>query len=178
VRSLRGFTVCALLSVAALATATGAQADERAEGEADFIGICPVALLDAAQLSSALGARGLVRAANAKPAATWDATIYESAGSKRSVTVNRQSFSDFSMASCLVSISAPMSLAELGSLRAHLEGQRTIGKLEGEVVQATPAFQLALLKRPGNSPIVTVNVSSTLTSTTLMINRWDLRAPK
>lgn len=146
---------------------------KREAGVADFVYVCPAALLARSGLHAAIEARGLSKKATGNPGARIGATLYASADGGRIVTLARHHFSDFSMASCIVSFLEPLSTDELADLRKRLEGQPLVARLEGELIEATPGVRTGILKRPGNAPIVTVNITATATSATLTMNRWD-----
>jgi hypothetical protein len=147
---------------------------ERAASMADFIDVCAAALLAPAELPAAKTARGLSEPENAVAPPGVDATLYASADGQRTVTITRHHFSDLDMASCLVSFPELLGKDELAALRRKLEAVPAVGRLEGELMEASPSLHIGTLKRPGNAPIVTVNVTAAKTVTTLVMNRWDI----
>jgi len=151
---------------------------KRAAGLADFCEVCPAALLAPSGLPAALEARDFSKSVTGNPGATVGATLHASADGMRTVTLTRYRFSDFSIASCIVSFSEPLSIDELADLRRRLEAQALVGRLEGELIEPMPGLNIGTLKRPGNSPIMTVNITATAKVTTLTMNRWDLLPSK
>jgi len=162
-----------LFALGLLSSSASAAEKERAARAADFSEVCTAALLHPGELDAASKARGLSRVEEAVPWGGAHATLYAADGAERTVTVTRHHFSDLDMTICLVSFPEPLSKDELAALRAKLESPSALGRLEGELVDAAASLRLGLLKRPGNAPIVTVNVTVTGMATTLVMNRWD-----
>jgi len=143
---------------------------------ADFAKICVASLLDAGSLPAALLERELTPQQAGHWGAGWDGVAYSSKDGDRGVTINYQTYSDLKISHCIRVALVPTSRDQLEELRLQLEANPKIGKLEGKIVDATPTVKLAMLKRAGNSPIVTFNFTTTSTATTLNMNRWDVKA--
>jgi hypothetical protein len=145
------------------------------ESSADFAKICIAALMAPDALPAALNERGMASLDQGGFGEGWDGTAYSSADHSRSVNVSHQTYSDLKISSC-IAVAPKSSSEEMTALRAVIEAQPDIGKLDGKIVQAGPVVTLAMLKRPGNAPIITFNFTSTSAATTLSMNRWDIQA--
>jgi hypothetical protein len=165
-----------VLSVA-VSTASAAAADQASweTATADFTKVCVASLLTPRGLAAALAERGMSASAQGSFGAGWDGIAYLSGDGSRSVTISTQTYSDLKTSNCATMAPKSSSRDELTELRAKLEAHRSIGKLEGKIVDAGPTVKIAILKRRGNAPIITFNFTSTSTATTLMMNRWDVR---
>jgi hypothetical protein len=155
-----------------------AEESKREAGIADFVDVCPAALLTPGGLPAALKARGLSKKVTGNPGVRIGATLYASADGRRIVTLAHYQFSDLSMASCTVSLLEALSTDDLADLRTRLEGHASVASLEGELIEATRGLRTGILKRPGNAPIVTINITTTKKLTTLTMNSWDLMPGK
>src|SRR6478736_4060821 len=58
-------------------------------------------------------------------------------------------------------------------LRAKLETQAPIGKLDGEIYRVPQSSIFASFKRLGNDPVLTIQATATAQSTVLTMTRWD-----
>ena len=141
---------------------------------ADFAKVCVASLLDNDALPAALRARELAPQQTGAFGAGWDGVAYSSKDGDRGITINHQTYSDLKITHCIRIALVAASRSDFESLRQQLEAHPKIGKLEGKIVEAAPTVKLAMLKRPGNSPVVTFNFTSTATATTLNMNRWDI----
>jgi hypothetical protein len=157
-------------------TATAQQPWETAS--ADFANICVASLLAQKELSAALAERGMAEQTQTLAPLGWDGTVYMAADGTRNVTVTRQRYSDLKISNCITSASKTASRDELTSLRRQLEAHPRVGKLEEQIVEGSPAIKIVALKRPGNAPIITFNLTATSSVTTLSMNRWDLQRGK
>jgi len=161
------------------AIGAGAQAVEPPAWEtsaADFAKVCVTSLLASAELPNALSERGL-SAQRVPPFAPagWDGDIYAAADGRRGVTVTRQVYSDLRISICTTVALKSASHSDLEALRAQIESDPRVGKLEGRMLAATPTARIATLKRPGNRPIITFNFTSSATATSLSMSRFDLQ---
>jgi hypothetical protein len=172
-------TASAAIAVAAIVGATLPAAAQQgwAGGTADLMKVCIASLLAPEELPAVLSERGMGDAGPLHLPPGWDGTVYSGndGKSQRGVTVGYQRYSDLRITSCTVVISATASYDDLVNLRALLEADRHIGKLEGRILTATPTVRLASFKRPGNAPIVTFNFTTSATATSLIMSRLDLQ---
>jgi len=170
-------SVQAAIAVAAIVLANTPAAAQPGwvPGPADLMKVCIASLMAPEDLPAVLSERGMVDAGPLHLPPGWDGTVYAANDGKRGVTVGYQRYSDLRITNCSVVIAATASYDDLVGLRALLEADRHIGKLEGRILTATPTVRLATFKRPGNAPIVTFNFTTSATTTSLIMSRLDLQ---
>ena len=101
--------------------------------------------------------------------------LFPAADGDRGITVSRQTYSDLKISNCVSTVLISASRDELSALRGKLEAHPKIGKLEGGILDAAPTAKIGTFKRPGNAPILTINVSTSGRATTLNMNRLDVQ---
>ena len=165
------------LAVAVLVGATMPAAAQQgwAAGAADLMKVCIASLIAPDELPAVLDERRMADTGPLHLPPGWDGLVYASHDGRRAVTIGYQRYTDFRITNCTVVLSATASYDDLAGLRALLEADSRIGKLEGRILTATPAVKLANFKRPGNAPIVTFNFTTSATSTSLIMSRMDLQ---
>jgi len=170
-------TARAAIAIAAIGAAIGPAAAQQGwtPGPADLMKVCIASLMAPEDLPAVLSERGMVDAGPMHLPPGWDGTVYAASDGKRGVTVGYQRYSDLRIINCTVVISSTASYDDLVGLRALLEADRHIGKLEGRILTATPNVRLATFKRPGNAPIITFNFTTSATTTSLIMSRLDLQ---
>jgi hypothetical protein len=170
------------LSLAAAAAALFASPALAEQSEAsasveDFVLGCTAALMAPADgFANYLATSGFAKAAETSLQPTIDVTAYDKSGTARGLIINRQRFSDAIVTNCQVSGSFPSSEDDVRALRAKLEAQPLVAKLDGEVYKVPQATILASFKRPGSDPVLTVNVTAGAQITLLTMTRWDFKA--
>jgi hypothetical protein len=169
----------AAMAVAAIVAANTPAAAQPgwAAGSADLMKVCIASLLAPEELPAVLQERGMADAGPMHLPPGWDGTVYSGNDGKnqRGVTVGYQRYSDLRITNCTIVTAMTASYEDLVGLRALLEADRHIGKLEGRILTATPNVRLATFKRPGNAPIVTFNFTTSATTTSLIMSRLDLQ---
>jgi len=142
---------------------------------ADFSKVCVSSLLAPDELAAVLKERGMSAVSPGFAPAGWDGKLYSATDGGRGVTVAYQHYSDLKISNCTMLAPKAASREDLDGLRATLEAQPRIGKLEGRIMNTTPTSKLAMFKRPGNAPMVTFNFTSVGMATTLSMTRYDLK---
>jgi len=164
-----------LLAVLAASPTLAAQEDA-AESVEDFVVGCATVLMAPDKLPDFLKAAGFEKAGEMSLRPTIDVTAYAKDGGKRLLIVNRQRYADATATNCQVSGLFGSSEEGLGSLRAKLETQAPIGKLDGEIYRVPQSSIFASFKRLGNDPVLTIQATATAQSTVLTMTRWDFKA--
>jgi hypothetical protein len=157
-----------------MAATPGRAAAARAVAEGDFVAVCTAALLNPGALPSVLAERGLAAAVERTLRPTVEVTVYASADGERTVTLNRERYSDFTAANCVVAGDFPSSITEIETLRGQLERSGK-ARIEGEILEPAGALRVAHFKRMGNDPVILINVSATSNTTVYTMIRWDLQ---
>jgi hypothetical protein len=163
------------LTVAVIAAAPAAAQSGWAQGTADLMKVCIASLIAPDELQGVLDERGMADVGMMHLPPGWDGVVYGSNDGQRAVTIGYQRFSDLRITNCNVVITGSASYDDLTGLRALLEQDPHIGKLEGRILTATPAVKLATFKRPGNAPIITFNFTTSASTTSLVMTRMDLQ---
>ena len=170
-RSLVLITATGVLTV----SAAMAQQGEAAASLDDFVKVCTASALTPAELPAALSEQGLAKVVETNLRATVELVVYAKEGTGRGVHVTRQRFADAVLTTCQVSGLFASSEEDVRSLRANLEKNPRLGKVEGEIIKVTPTTLVATLKRTGNDPLLTVQVTASPQSTVLSMTHWDLK---
>jgi hypothetical protein len=166
----------ALGAALAASAALAQQPDGAAAGAEDFVRVCTAALLAPGELQPALAARGLARVGETNLRPTISLTVYAGDGAGRTVTVNRQRFPDAVLATCQVSGVFASSEESIGALRAALEADPRLGRVDGETLKVPQGTLIATFKRAGNVPVLTVQVTASPQTTLFTMTHWDLRS--
>ena len=172
--------VCSAITLVAtiMASATTAQpAWEMAL--VDFAKVCVASLLAPDELPAVLKERDMSEFHLPLVLQDFEGIRYSTRDGVRGVTVSRYHYSDLQVAECTTIAAKSPSRDEFDDLRAQLQLNPKIGKLEGQILPAGPAPRVVFFKREGLSPIITFlfTTLSTATSatTTLRITRYDLQ---
>jgi hypothetical protein len=166
----------AALALVAVATTPATAQSNFVAATADLMKVCIAALIAPGELQTALDERKMADVGMMHLPPGWDGVIYGTdTGGRRAVTIGHQRYSDLQVTNCTVVVAASASYDDLVDLKALLEQDPHIGKLEGRIITATPTIKLANFKRPGNAPIVTYNFTTSATSTSLVMSRMDLQ---
>ena len=106
---------------------------------------------------------------------TIDLTVYARDGTGRTVTVNRQRFPDAALETCQVSGLFAFSQESIRALRAALEADARLGRVDGETLDVPQGTLIATFKRAGNDPVLTVQVTASPQAALLTMTHWDLK---
>ena len=158
-----------------MTSAAVAQPGEAAGSFDDFVKVCTASTLAPSDLSAALSEGGLAKAVETNLRPTVELIVYAKDGTDRSVQVTRHRFPDAVLTNCQVSGLFASSEEDVRAMRAKLEKHPRLGKIEGEIIKVTPTTLVATLKRAGNDPLLTIQVTGSAQSTVLSMAHWNLR---
>lgn len=145
---------------------------------------CPAILMRPDTASATLVQLGFNEKAAGALSATWITRSYQRMGPGTAATVvvvSSKTFTDATLRSCQMTMTIDPQDVDLAAIRARLEADPEIGRLEGDLAVTLPQLLgrtndgAAFLKRPGSSPILTVHITKTPRMSIVVMSRTDLK---
>lgn len=166
-----------LPAAAAALLASPVAAEPQAEAIADFVAVCPAALLAPETLAALLAERGLAEDVTL-PLGNALTHAYATADGARSVSVVEQTFPDARRGYCIVGILDPDNPVDLAAVRLRLEQNSLMGPLSGSILPLGAGTTSGYLKRAGNEPLVSVSLQNARNVVTMTLERWTFDRPE
>jgi hypothetical protein len=171
----RAYLAAAVLGLALLDPVAGARAEQNTKDAIDDIAaLFPAGLLRPDTLTDKLAERHFLHKDSQLAAPQWIVSAYEHEGSSEILQFSEHTFSDATNHVCFLTTQISMTFDDIVALKAKLEADHDIRKLEGEP-GSRGNIRAAWFKRPGNNPSLYVNVTATDRFVTVTMSRTDFK---